>query len=65
MLPLSVDLKTLLLPGHAKSSRLAANKFPPEAIRSWTWSKLDPAIGRDPVQPLSIDLYTPCVSVPA
>src|SRR5215208_3297002 len=61
--PLSVDLKTFSKPGQPLET--AANKLPPETIMSLIEVRSMPPFAATQFKPLSVDLYTPCNSVPA
>ena len=61
--PPSVDLNTFRKLWQVLFA--AANKFPPEKIMSLIEARSMPLLAAVQLEPLSVDLYTPCVSVPA
>src|SRR6266480_4860693 len=63
VVPLSVDLKMFSAVGQ--SAFTAANRLAPEAIISLIEVRSMPAFAATQLRPLSVDLYTPCVCVPA
>jgi hypothetical protein len=61
--PLSVDLNTFKYGVHELFA--AANTLGPETMMSLIEARSMPAFAGTQLNPLSVDLYTPCISVPA